>query len=228
MCRSSGCSSERIWPPGGRGSTRDRRRPDAGAAGPRRGAFAATDGAAPKVEADTSYCCVVDRWGNAFSATPSDGSGNVPVAPGLGIIAVRARSQSRPDPRHTLRRRAGQAAAADAQSGDAGDRGRRRDAVRHARRRCADPGDAAGVAQHHAFRHGPAGGDRGAAGCLLFLPVVSFAPFEYFPGRLAVEGAIPQATREALAASGHELQEWPDWTWLADRSRRSLRIRRLG
>ena len=54
----------------------------------------------PKVEADTSYCCVVDRWGNAFSATPSDGSANVPVVPGLGIAPSGRGSQSRPDPRH--------------------------------------------------------------------------------------------------------------------------------
>ena len=46
---------------------------------------AASDAGLPKVEADTSYCCVVDRWGNAFSATPSDGAGSVPVVPGLGI-----------------------------------------------------------------------------------------------------------------------------------------------
>jgi len=54
----------------------------------------------PKVEADTSYCCVVDRWGNTFSATPSDGSGNVPVVPGLGITPSGRGSQSRPDPKH--------------------------------------------------------------------------------------------------------------------------------
>ena len=34
----------------------------------------------------------------------------------------------------------------------------------------------------------------------------SFAPFEYFPGRLAVEGRIDQATRDELAARGHEIQ----------------------
>src|SRR5690349_18671193 len=36
------------------------------------GAHAVSPAELPKVEADTSYCCVVDRWGNAFSATPSD------------------------------------------------------------------------------------------------------------------------------------------------------------
>jgi gamma-glutamyltranspeptidase / glutathione hydrolase len=43
----------------------------------------------------------------------------------------------------------------------------------------------------------------------------SFAPFEYFPGRLAVEARIAPRTRDALAARGHEIKEWPDWTWLA-------------
>ena len=43
------------------------------------------------VEPDTSYCCAVDRWGNAMSATPSDGSWRSPVIPGLGIVPVRPR-----------------------------------------------------------------------------------------------------------------------------------------
>ena len=72
----------------------------------------------PKVEADTSYCCVVDRWGNAFSATPSDGSGNVPVVPGLGITPSGARLAEPARSAASGRRGAGQAAAADAQSGD--------------------------------------------------------------------------------------------------------------
>ena len=67
----------------------------------------------PKVEADTSYCCVVDRWGDAFSATPSDGSGNVPVVPGLGITpSGRGSRPARSAP--SGRGRARQAAAADA------------------------------------------------------------------------------------------------------------------
>jgi gamma-glutamyltranspeptidase/glutathione hydrolase len=43
----------------------------------------------------------------------------------------------------------------------------------------------------------------------------SFAPFEYFPGRLAVEGRIGSDVRDALARRGHEVSVWPDWTMLA-------------
>ncbi len=36
-------------------------------------------------EPDTSYICVVDRWGNGFSATPSDGFSGAAAVPGLGF-----------------------------------------------------------------------------------------------------------------------------------------------
>ena len=38
--------------------------------------------------ADTSYASVVDRWGNAFSATPSDSFGTSPIIPGLGFHRI--------------------------------------------------------------------------------------------------------------------------------------------
>ena len=36
--------------------------------------------------ADTSYTCVVDEWGNAFSATPSDPVSETPIVEGLGFV----------------------------------------------------------------------------------------------------------------------------------------------
>ena len=39
----------------------------------------------PVWESDTSYVCVVDKWGNTFSATPSDGLTSTPIVPGLGF-----------------------------------------------------------------------------------------------------------------------------------------------
>ena len=168
----------------------------------------------PKVEADTSYCCVVDRWGNAFSATPSDGSGNLPVVPGLGITPSGRGSQSRPDPRHPA-------------------------GVAPGKRPRLTPNPAMVVTDKGGVMpFGTPGGDVQTQAMLQVLLNVfqhgmelqdaieaprvasysfpsSFAPFEYFPGRLAVEGRIDAATRADLASRGHEVRDWPDWTWLA-------------
>lgn len=168
----------------------------------------------PKVEADTSYCCVIDRWGNAFSATPSDGAGNVPVVPGLGIAPSGRGSQSRADPRHP--------------SG-----------VAPGKRPRLTPNPAMLVTQQGGVMpFGTPGGDVQIQAMLQVLlnimhfamdpqsaieaPRVasysfpsSFAPFEYFPGRLAVENRIDRTTRDTLASRGHEIRDWPDWTWLA-------------
>ncbi len=51
-------------------------------------------------EPDTSYICAVDRFGNAFSATPSDGATNGPVVPGTGIAPSSRGMQSWTDPAH--------------------------------------------------------------------------------------------------------------------------------
>lgn len=176
--------------------------------------YAGSEAELSKVEADTSYCCVVDRWGNAFSATPSDGSGNVPVVPGLGITPSGRGSQSRPDPRHPA-------------------------GVAPGKRPRLTPNPALLVTgDGGVMPFGTPGGDVQTQAMLqVLLNVVhfgmdlqgaieaprvasysfpsSFAPFEYFPGRLAVEGRIERATRDELAARGHAVRDWPDWTWLA-------------
>jgi gamma-glutamyltranspeptidase/glutathione hydrolase len=137
----------------------------------------------PKVEADTSYCCVVDRWGNAFSATPSDGSGNVPVVPGLGITPSGRGSQSG-DPSHP----AGVAPGKRPRSrptGDGGDRGRRGDAA-GTPGGDVGPGDVACCST--SFSTGWRCRTRSRRRARrVFVPVV-VAPYEYFPGRLALEG----------------------------------------
>jgi gamma-glutamyltranspeptidase/glutathione hydrolase len=43
----------------------------------------------------------------------------------------------------------------------------------------------------------------------------SFEPHHTFPGRLHVEARIPSAVAEGLAAKGHDVVRWPDWTWRA-------------
>jgi gamma-glutamyltranspeptidase/glutathione hydrolase len=182
--------------------------------GPGTGEHGAAERAAPMVEADTSYCAVVDRWGNAFSATPSDGSWNSPVVPGLGIIPSNRGSQSRPDPKHPC-------------------------GVAPGKRPRLTPNPAMVVTDKGGVMpFGTPGGDVQIQAMLQVMVNIlhfgmevqeaieaprvasysfpsSFAPFDYFPGRLAVEDAIPQATRDALAAKGHEVKDWPHRTWLA-------------
>jgi gamma-glutamyltranspeptidase/glutathione hydrolase len=170
--------------------------------------------AVPMVEADTSYVGVVDRHGNAFSATPSDGSWNSPVVPGLGLIPSNRGCQSRPDPAHP--------------SG-----------VAPGKRPRLTPNPAMMVtAEGGVMPFGTPGGDVQIQAMLQVVLNVfqfgmelqdaveaprvatyaapsSFAPFEAFPKRLAMEARIPAAVRADLAARGHEIQDWPDITWLA-------------
>jgi gamma-glutamyltranspeptidase/glutathione hydrolase len=56
----------------------------------------------------------------------------------------------------------------------------------------------------------------------------SFAPFDYYPGRLAVEGRIPEPVIAELARRGHEIQRWPDWIWTAGAVCAILADRRRG
>jgi gamma-glutamyltranspeptidase/glutathione hydrolase len=168
----------------------------------------------PKVEADTSYVCAVDRWGNAFSATPSDGSWNSPVVPGLGIIPSNRGSQSRPDPAHPC-------------------------GVAPGKRPRLTPNPAMAILEGGGVMpFGTPGGDVQIQAMLQVLLNVlhfgmelqdaieaprvasysfpsSFAPFDYFPGRVAIEARIPAAVRAELSAWGHAVAEWPDITWLA-------------
>lgn len=115
---------------------------------------------------DTSYICVVDRDRNAFSATPSDGSNETPIVPGVGIVCSGRGTQSWAEPDHPSsvapgkRPRLTPNPALAFKNGQlhmpfgtpSGD---------------VNAGDAAGVPQHQRVRHGPAGGRRSASLCHL-------------------------------------------------------------
>lgn len=165
-------------------------------------------------ELDTSYVCVVDRQGNVFSATPSDGSYNAPVVPGLGIIASSRGSQNWADPDHP--------------SG-----------VAPGKRPRLTPNPALAIKPgHFVMPFGTPGGDVQTQAMLqVFLNIhvfgmdlqaaveaprfasysfpSSFEPHSYYPGRLNIEGRIGEATGSALAKLGHKVERWPEWTWLA-------------
>jgi gamma-glutamyltranspeptidase/glutathione hydrolase len=160
---------------------------------------------------DTSYVCVVDRWGNAFSATPSDASWGSPVIPGLGIVPSERGLQSRPDPRHP--------------SG-----------VAPGKRPRLTPNPALAVRDDGSvFAFGCPGGDmQPQAMVQVFLNVFhfgmdiqeainaprfstwsfpnSFAPFEYLAGRVAIEDRFGPGFAQELGARGHDVVTWPQFT----------------
>ncbi len=168
----------------------------------------------PNPEPDTSYVCVADRWGNLFSATPSDGSYGSPVVPGTGLIPSNRGSQSRPDPRHPA-------------------------GVAPGKRPRLTPNPALAIKGGDRFMpFGTPGGDVQTQAMLQVLLnrfvfgqdlqnaiesprfasysyPSSCAPYDYYPGRLAIEARIPEAVIAELARRGHQIQRWPDWIWTA-------------
>ncbi len=167
----------------------------------------------PRPEPDTSYVAVVDRDGNAFSATPSDGSWNVPVVPGTGLVPSSRGSQSRPNPDHP-------AAAAPG------------------RRPRLTPNPAIYMTEDCLMPFGTPGGDVQTQAMLQLLLnrfhfgmslqeaidaprfatynfPSSFAPFTHHEGLVKLEGRIPADTAKMLEGMGHRVSFWPDFDWRA-------------
>lgn len=169
---------------------------------------------APPAPRDTSYICVVDKDGNAFSATPSDVSYDTPVIPGTGLCPSSRGSQSWADPAHAS-------------------------SVAPGKRPRLTPNPALAIrAGEFVMPFGTPGGD---VQCQAMLQVVlnillfdmnpqaaveaprfatysfpnSFAPHDEYPGRLNLEGRINADTQAQLVARGHDVRMWPDWSPLA-------------
>jgi len=166
-------------------------------------------------ELDTSYIAVVDRHGNVFSATPSDGSQSAPVVKGLGFVPSPRGSQSRPDPRHPC-------------------------GVAPGKRPRLTPNPALAIREDGKVMipFGTPGGDvQVQAMAQLFLNLTvfgmepqaaieapraasysfpnSFAPFDHHPALMRMEKRIPAETARGLEALGHRVEWWPEVTWLA-------------
>ena len=162
-------------------------------------------------EADTSYTCVIDRWGNAFSATPSDPQMATPMVPGLGLAISDRGSQSWLDPDHAS-------------------------SLAPWKRPRLTPNPALVFKDGRPFMaFGTPGGDAQVqAMAQVFLNVVefrmdpqqaieaprlislsypnSFWPHTYLPGRLGVEARVPREVVAELARRGHDIDLWPGWT----------------
>jgi len=163
---------------------------------------------------DTTYTCCIDRHGNAFSATPSDGSNNSPVIPGVGLVCSGRGTQSWSDPTHPC-------------------------SVAPGKRPRLTPNPALAFKNGKVLMpFGTPGGDVQPQSMLqVFLNVTvfdmdaqaaieaprfanysfpgSFEPHKYYPGRLYLEGRITAATGDVLKQLGHKVHWWDDYTWLA-------------
>lgn len=163
---------------------------------------------ADSIELDTSYVCVVDKYGNAFSATPSDGATASPVIPGLGFVASPRGSQSWTDPSHPS-------------------------AIMPGKRPRLTPSPAIGIRDgRFLMPFGTPGHDTQAQVMLqAFLNVAVFgmdlqaaveaprfaslsfpsssSPHRSDPGRLLVESPLHAEMHDRLAALGHSSESWP-------------------
>ena len=159
---------------------------------------------------DTSYTCTVDRWGNAFSATPSDQNTPNPIIPELGFSLSCRGYQSWLDPGHA--------------SG-----------LEPWKRPRLTPNPAIAMKDGKLFMpFGCPGGDAQCQAMVqVFLNIVefgmdpqvaveqprfatwnfpnSFWPHEYLPGRLNLESRLDQILVDELKQLGHDVLASEDW-----------------
>lgn len=163
---------------------------------------------------DTSYVAVIDRHGNAFSATPSDASNNMPVIPGTGLCPSSRGSQSWGVKGHVA-------------------------AIAPGHRPRLTPNPFIAVeADGSVMPFGTPGGDvQSQAMFQVFLNVAvygmdlqraveaprfatysfpgSFEPHEVQADRLMIEGPLADEVLEELRRRGHDAQRWPTANWRA-------------
>lgn len=163
------------------------------------------------VEPDTSYLCVVDAEGNAFSATPSDGVTGTPIVPGLGIIVSGRGVQSWLDPDHPS-------------------------AIAPGKRPRLTPSPGLIMKDGRVFApYGSPGNDvQPQAMVQLAVDLIDFGldpqaaieaprvatysypqsshPHPYTPGRIQAESRIAPEVLAELARRGHRIEPWPSWS----------------
>ena len=171
-------------------------------------------GAAAAEALDTTYVCVVDRHGNVFSATPSDGCLGAPITPGLGVTISTRGSQSWAVEGHAS-------------------------AIAPGKRPRLTPCPA--IVFKHGKPFMPLGTPGGDVQCQAMLQVFlnvaifgmspqaaieaprfatysypgSFEPHDYLPDEVRIERRLATQVGDELAKKGHKVVPWPDWSWRA-------------
>ena len=161
-------------------------------------------------QCDTSTVCAIDRHGNVFAATPSEGNYNAQVIPGLGFVPSRRGKGASTDPAHPA-------------------------ALGPGRRPRMTNGPAIAIRPgRDLFPFGTPGSDNQMQAMLqVFLNAFAFDmapqsaveaprfathsfpgtffPHAYAPGSLYLERRIEAETGDALAEMGHEVDWWGEW-----------------
>ncbi len=176
--------------------------------------WAAPLAAAGPAVPDTSYLCVVDRDGNAFSATPSDGITTTPIVDGLGCIISSRGTQSWVDPKHPAALAPGKRPRLTPSPGMVLRDGRL------------------------VMPYGTPGNDMQPQAMVQFLVnVIDFGmnmqqameaprlatfsfprssePHPYTPGLTHVEARVGAELPARLSALGHQVELWPEWSFAA-------------
>lgn len=166
------------------------------------------------VTPETSYLCVVDRAGNAFSATPSDPAIEGEVVPGLGLPCCSWGSRAYTAADHPARVEGGR------------------------RPRMSTAPQIAICEGETVMPFGSPGSEvLGQAQLQVFLNIEVFGmdpqaaveaprvasyswpasalPHTYLPGRLVMENRIEPDIGKALGALGHDIRWWGERSWLA-------------
>ena len=173
-------------------------------------AAAAAQAIAGQEAAGTSYFGVVDRHGNIFSCTPSEGAKSGPIIPGTGMALCLRGSQSKLIPGHAA-------------------------ALAPGKRPRLTPAPALALKDGQpVMAFGGYGGDHIPQGTLqIFLNRVEFgldpqeaveaprfysynfpnsgSPSAYNPGLMRAEGRITPDVLDALRQRGHTVEAYPDW-----------------
>jgi gamma-glutamyltranspeptidase/glutathione hydrolase len=172
-------------------------------------AYAARHGAG-RLSQDTIYACVVDRHGNAYSATTSDNSSETPIIPGTGLAISSRGCQSRLEPGHPAE-------------------------VKPGKRPRLTPNPSLAFRDGKFFMaFGTPGGDVQSQAMLqVLLNIVehgmtvqqaveaprfssfnfpnSFAPHNYNPGRLNIEENCGAEVIAEMKRRGHDVETWPKY-----------------
>jgi len=163
---------------------------------------------------DTSYIAVVDRDGNAFSATPSDVPTDTPIVPGTGLAVSSRGSQSWLEPEHPSAVAPGKRPRLTPNP-----------AMLFRDGRLVMPfGTPGGDVQTQAmlqvllnlvvFDLGPQAAVEAPRFATQSFPD-SFWPHRCHPGRLLVESRIDDATAGERGRLGHRVERWGPWEWRA-------------